>query len=138
MAYKIKSKKEYQKLKQKYEAHLKHPYWEITKRNWINDKEAKKYGVPKGTTHEETSSIEVYEFKNKKNKGKYTAYMSSDRKKLGTWTGEKLADITYLGNEYSTGVGTRQNFRAKGIDGRNWSGTFFVSSGDYVNMKVVK
>jgi len=140
MAHEVITKSKYQSLRNKYDKREKayQKYFKITGRNWIDEENEKKYNIPKGTTNDETSAIEVYEFKNQKNKGRYNGYMKSDKKEITTWNGEKLADITYLGNEYSIGLGKRQNFRAKGIDGRNWSGTHFVSSGDYVNMKVTK
>ena len=61
---------------------------------------------------------------------------------IQTWIGEVLARVTWQGRAYSTwGFGsrsTRVNFRARGIDGREWFGTYYKSSGDYVRMRVVK
>ena len=69
----------------------------------------------------------------------YFAYMSGDNKRITTWVGDKLGDVTFIGREYGGGFGgVRQNFRMEGVDGRTWSGTFFKSSGDYVRMKPTK
>ena len=64
---------------------------------------------------------------------------------IRTWTGCVLATVVWVGKVYTSptfggwpGNGQRQNFRAKGIDGRNWAGTYYRSSGDYVRMRVVK
>lgn len=58
---------------------------------------------------------------------------------ITTWMGDVLADVTWQGHPYNTpGFGRsseRVNFRAKGIDGRLWSGTYYKSSGDYVRMR---
>jgi len=47
-----------------------------------------------------TSKREVAQFKAGKGSGKYFAYMSNDRKHITTWTGDKLADVTYYGSPY--------------------------------------
>lgn len=140
MSYSVVSNSRYLALRKKYDKRdsaLK-KYFSATGRNYVDKESERAYNIPKGITNKQTSNIEVYEFKNRNNHGKYMAYMSGDRKRVTTWTGDTLGQISYLGNEYSTGLGKRQNFRVKGIDGKNWSGTFFVSSGDYVIMKVVK
>jgi len=89
-----------------------------------------------------TSKREVAEFKANQSPGKYFAYMSGDHKRITTWTGDKLADVTFYGQPYKVPAfgwpSTRVNFRAKGIDGRNWAGTYFESSGSYVRMSPVK
>lgn len=60
-----------------------------------------------------------------------------------TWMGDVLATVTWKGAEYSSPAfggfpSKRINFRARGIDGRMWAGTYYKSSGDYVRMRVVK
>ena len=100
-------------------------------------------------TNEERSAIEVYEFERRTEAGPYFAYIghSKGRESLGpatvsTFTGDKLADIIDTGKPYRCPAfgrsSTRQNFRARGIDGRIWSGTFYKSSGDYCRMRPVK
>lgn len=61
---------------------------------------------------------------------------------IRTFMGDRLADVTSWGREYrSPGFGrssVRRNFRAKGIDGREWYGVYYKSSGDYVRMRARK
>lgn len=61
---------------------------------------------------------------------------------INTFMGDKLADVTWWGRVFkSPGFGRcseRVNFRAHGIDGREWYGTYYKSSGDYVRMRVRK
>lgn len=71
----------------------------------------------------------------------YFAYLSaaSMHTKITTWMGDELARVVWRGQEYTSPAygmpSKRQNFRALGIDGRLWSGTYFCSSGTYVRMK---
>jgi hypothetical protein len=63
--------------------------------------------------------------------------------KITTWMGDTLATVTWVGREYHPPAfgsfpSTRINFRAKGIDGRTWAGTYYKSSGSYVRMRPVK
>jgi len=61
---------------------------------------------------------------------------------LTCWTGRELARVTWAGNPYRCpaigGSSVRQNFRARGIDGRDWAGTYYTSSGDYCRMRPTK
>jgi hypothetical protein len=58
---------------------------------------------------------------------------------ITTWMGDKLAGITWTGNPFGSSFGDRrQNFRAKGINGATYSGTAYLSAGDYVRMRAVK
>lgn len=61
---------------------------------------------------------------------------------IATWMGDTLATVTWTGAKYKCPAyghaSERINFRAIGIDGRNYSGTYFYSSGNYVRMRVVK
>lgn len=59
---------------------------------------------------------------------------------ITTWTGDELAAVIHAGEEYVSGFGDRrQNFRARSIDGRTiYSGTAFLSAGDYVRMRKVR
>ena len=141
MTYNIKSKSEYERLRRIEDKNRKtfELYRKKTGRNWSDKEAEKKYNISKSLSNDKKSAVEVYEFKKDKSKKPYFAYMKKDKKEITTWTGQKLGDVTYLGNEYSGGMGSRrQNFRMKGIDGREWSGTFYVSSGDYVRIKPVK
>lgn len=60
--------------------------------------------------------------------------------RLTTWMGDTLAYVTWWGAEYTSPAfgpfpSRRTNFRARGIDGREWYGTYYKSSGDYVRMR---
>lgn len=102
-------------------------------------------GVPKYDVDEQnrrTSQREVECFKLGM-KQRWFAYMGKDCTHITTWVGDVLAEVTWLGDPYKCpafgGFGsTRVNFRARGIDGRNWYGTFYLSSGDYVRMQACK
>lgn len=109
----------------------------------------------------ETSRREVEAFRRRENSGRYFAYWHEPTKEereasaramatrwrpiatLTTWTGELLARVTWVGTEYRCPAfggwpTVRVNFCARGIDGRDWAGTYYKSSGDYVRMRVVK
>lgn len=58
---------------------------------------------------------------------------------LTTWTGDVLAEMTWTGDPfYSSFHDRRQNFRARGINGVVYSGTAYLSAGDYARMRPVK
>jgi hypothetical protein len=88
----------------------------------------------------EASKQEVAEFK-AQTSDKWFGYFNAANRAVQTWTGDKLADVTWTGPIYRTpcfgGFSKRFNFRAKGVDGRGWAGTAYASSGDYVRMRVV-
>jgi len=111
-------------------------------RTFYPDKPAERF-TPEDTEARniETSRLEVATFKSGVY-SRYFAYLSKDRR-ITTWMGDTLATVTWMGAEYRCpGFGgfpsVRQNFTARGIDGRAWYGTFYKSSGDYVRMRVKK
>lgn len=58
---------------------------------------------------------------------------------ITTWTGDMLATITWTGDPfYSSFSDRRQNFRAEGINGATYSGTAYLTAGDYVRMRPVR
>lgn len=58
---------------------------------------------------------------------------------ITTWTGDLLATVQTVGIPYTSNMGDRrQSFRARGINGATYSGTAFLSAGDYVRMRPVK
>ena len=113
-------------------------YRKKTKRNWINAEIQKKLKMP-NVTNEMRSMVEVHQFK-KNPPEKYFAYIQNSKpNKVTTWVGDPLGDITWMGREYSGGMGSvRQNLRIKAITGDIYSGTYFKSSGDYVRLKKLK
>lgn len=100
-----------------------------------------KYADKDPASNEDRSLVEVCRFENlDAGKNGYGAYWSKDGRTITTWMGEPIATIIWKGSEYKTpafgGRGSKRiNFRAKGIDGHLYSGTYFTSSGDYVQMK---
>ena len=133
----------YRDVKARYQRHYKafERYRAATKMNSISDEDAKKWRVPPAPSNEEVGQMEQYEFehKNKGEGGTYAGYMSKDMTRITTWMGDTLADVQWKGAEYRGNMGNRAvNFRAKGIDGKLYSGTYYKSSGDYVRMKRIK
>jgi len=58
---------------------------------------------------------------------------------ITTWTGEELGRIVWVGRPfYSSFTDRRQNFRALGVNGATYSGTAFLTAGEYVRMRPVK
>lgn len=58
--------------------------------------------------------------------------------KITTWTGDDLATVTDARQPFHSGLGDlRQNFRCKAINGETYSGTAYLSAGDYVRMRKV-
>jgi len=62
---------------------------------------------------------------------------------ITTWMGDLLARVTWNGHPYRCSAfggfpSVRVNFRASGIDGREWYGTYYKSSGSYVHMSPLK
>lgn len=92
----------------------------------------------------ELSEAEVAAFK-ARHTDRWFAYWKDlpQGSEICTWTGTVLATVTWKGREYRMPAfgcfpSKRINFRARGIDGRMWSGTYYVSSGDYVRMRAMK
>jgi len=144
MAYKIKSQSEYKKLRTIENNHNEafEKYREKTKRNWIDDKESKKYNVPKSLSNEKKSAIEVYEYQNKplKEKEKYFAYLSGDGKTITTFTGDKLADINSLretkGGRSGYVMGQHYSFEGTDINGKKIKGRAYAGKGGYVRFNI--
>jgi hypothetical protein len=58
---------------------------------------------------------------------------------ITTWTGDILATIIEVRPPfYSNLTDRRQNFRAQAINGLTYSGTAYLTAGDYVRMTAVK
>jgi hypothetical protein len=108
-------------------------------------------------TNEQRSAEEIARFKAGEHltdgKGAYFAYWNARGRwsQVGvsaslipgdlvtTWTGERLGTIKWTGGPfYSSFSDRRQNFRAECIDGRTYSGTAYLTAGDYVRMRAVK
>ncbi len=53
----------------------------------------------------------------------YVAYISSDRMRLTTWTGDTLTRITHLESNWHNIGGKLYRFRAVDVHGQHWYGT---------------
>lgn len=92
----------------------------------------------KGLTNEERSQLEVHRFVTDP-PDKYFAYFDKALTQVRTWMGDKLGDITSRGREYRSPMGDRRvNVTVQGINGRTYTGTCFVSAGDYCRLRMVK
>lgn len=94
--------------------------------------------------NKERGEIEAYNFAhNNSGEGeeRYFAYYNAARvtHEITTWTGDTLAKVVWRGLAYRSGFGGKRiNFRAQGIDGHLYAGTYFTSSGSYVRMRRIK
>jgi hypothetical protein len=143
MAYKIKSKSEYKRLREKTNEHSKafEKYRTATKRNWIDKEAERKYNIPKDVSNSKKSAIEIYEYKNKpiKKNEKYTAYLNGDGTKITTWTGDKIADVNYLKENkgYRTGMWEQHySFEGTDINGKRIKGRAYAGKGGYVRFNI--
>jgi len=104
--------------------------------------------VPKDiawVNNDHRSQVEVYEFVHQQPE-KYFAYVKrnlvapgvvDNKVSVTTWTGQILG-YGYLGSRYFCGRSARYPIRFTAINGVKYSGTYFVSSGDYCRVKKVK
>lgn len=140
-SYKIKSKAEYKRLRSKYDARDKalKTYFQKTGRNWVDEKAEKTYNIPKGTTNEQTSAIEVYEYKNKplKKGQKYFGYLSMDGRRITTFTGDTLADVSFLKETKSRGYKKHYSFEGRDINEKKIKGRAYAGKDGYVRFKIV-
>jgi hypothetical protein len=86
-----------------------------------------------------TSAQEVAEFKTRE-AAPYTAYLSSDGKRITTWTGETLGAIISTGTPIKSrgwDTNTHTPFRARCIDGRVYFGRH-NGGGVYLRMRPLK
>lgn len=141
MSYNI-SKSKYNSLKNKYNAHSRafESFRKKTGKNYTDKNIEKTYNIPKGTTNEETSKIEVYEYKNKPLKvgDKYNAYLSSDGQKITTFTGDEIAKVNNLVENKSRGYDKHYSFSGMDINGNTIKGRAFAGKGGYVRFRRIK
>lgn len=95
-------------------------------------------------SNEEIGRLEAADFLRAR-PAKYFAYHTAKQSGLHrgdhitTWTGDELALIVWAGHPFRDGFGgLRQNFRANTRDGVTYSGTAYLSAGDYVRLRAVK
>lgn len=130
------TEQEYQVVKAKYEAYHKARKELCKGRNYVTIDEQKL--LPESPTHDEISSLEVYEFRHDMFP-KYFAYVDVRNLVVTTWTGEVLGDIMTYGSRYYSNMGDeRVNIRVKMINDREYTGIYFKSSGDYCRLRLIK
>lgn len=103
---------------------------------------AERESAPQGTTNEETSAIEVYEFMQDK-PTRYTAYLKENessftRGSFTTWTGETLGSL-HIWKRTRDGFGNKVWYvSAVGINGVKYHGRHYPDSGDLVYLTANK
>lgn len=142
---KVISKQEYKTLKNLYNEYHKQREILCQGRNYVTAEEQKL--LPECPTSEQISSLEVYEFVNDPPK-KYFAYVHRYQVRenlrtypdnVTTWTGEVLGRVIDFGRPYKTNMGDeRINIRVKAINGKEYFGTYYKSSGDYCRLTMKK
>ena len=84
------------------------------------------------------SALEVYEFLEDP-PDKYFAYVDEKEMRLITWTGQTLGKIIKMGGKFKGNMGDdRITIIVKGINGREYYGTYYCSAGDYARIKAYK
>ena len=132
---------EYRELREKIE---KHSRWVDTirdKNGWASyTVENIPEDVP-NPTNEERTLVEIYEFMRDKPE-RYFVYVDEQKQEVTTWTGFTIGKCT-LGPVYKVPAfggfpSKRQSIRFKAINGCEYYGTYYTSSGNYARVKRVK
>jgi hypothetical protein len=104
---------------------------------WASYKPEDKPAHIPDVTNEERSALEIFEFVSNP-PDKYFLYIREKDHTATTWTGEVLGQVFF-------GRGFRDNFGGKripvtvrAINGREYTGTYFKSSGDYARIRETK
>jgi hypothetical protein len=131
---------EYTDKKNKYEIYEKalREFLTKNKTNGISHEDNIKLPYADEINNDLRSKIETYEFI-VNDPVKYFIYVDEKDKTVTTWTGQKLGDITKMGNEYNSAFGdTRVKIWVKAVNGSNYFGTYYKSAGDYATIKKLK
>jgi hypothetical protein len=91
-------------------------------------------------TNEERSTLEVYDFLSTP-PDRYFLYVNPEKGVATTWTGATIGRIA-LGPVYEVPAfgrpSTRQSIHVWAINGKEYFGTYYKSSGDYARVKIKK
>jgi hypothetical protein len=88
-------------------------------------------------TNDERSALEIFEFCSNP-PDKYFLYINEDKHTATTWTGDVLGQVTF-GSEYRDNFwGKRQPVWVRGINGKQYHGTYFKSSGNFARIRQSK
>jgi hypothetical protein len=98
--------------------------------------EDKPANVP-DVSNDERSALEVFEFCSNP-PDKYFLYINETQRTATTWTGDLLGHVTF-GREFRDSFGgKRQPVWIRAINGKQYQGTYFKSSGNYARVKVAR
>ena len=128
------SDNEYKSLRSQYDTHM--DALRKLGRNWSFPED----NLPPCPTSDQISAIETYEFINNPPE-RYFSYVNEDNKTMTTWTGEVLGKIVNYTPYRCPAFGSmsrRVAIRVKAINGREYYGTYYKSSGDYCRVKACK
>lgn len=93
--------------------------------------------LPESPTNEQRSAIEVYEWVNDP-PDRYFAYVNEKTRKLTTWTGDVLGHV-HFGRTYQSNMGDKRcHIWVTAINGREYTGTYYASAGDYACIRALK
>lgn len=90
-------------------------------------------------SNEEMSSAEFYDYQRYPELMRFV-YVNEETRRVTTWIGDVLGQIVHMGLAYRSGFGrsVRHNITVRGVNGRLYHGQYFVSSGNYARLKLVK
>jgi len=89
-------------------------------------------------TNEERSEVELFDWITDP-PSRYFAYVANDFGSVTNWIGARLGTVHWRGSEFRDNLGgKRRHFRMMGTNGKLYSGTAYVSAGDYCRLREVK
>jgi hypothetical protein len=107
------------------------------KNGWASYRPEDKPAHVPDVTNEERSALEVFEFCTNP-PDKYLLYINHEKQAATTWTGELLGHVTF-GCEYRDNFGGRRvPVWIRGINGKQYHGIYFKSSGDFARIRQSK
>jgi len=108
--------------------------WVGNRTSWKTDEEPKEF---QELTNDKVSAVEVYEFVHDP-PDRYFVYIDEEKALATTWTGDKLGTV-HFGRPYVSNFGDeRTPVDMAGINGIQYHGTYYRSSGDYARIKKCK
>jgi hypothetical protein len=107
------------------------------KNGWASYRPEDKPSDVPDVTNEERSALEVFEFCANPPE-RYFLYISEDKQTATTWTGDLLGHVQF-GREYRDNFGgKRVPVWIRGINGQQYHGTYYKSSGSFARIRQTK
>jgi hypothetical protein len=107
------------------------------KNGWASYRPEDKPADVPNVTNEERSALEVFEFCTNP-PHKYFLYINREKQEGTTWAGELLGHVTF-GCEYRDNFGGRRvPVWIRGVNGKQYHGTYYKSSGDFARIRQSK